>query len=169
MAAQRVRADMPRLETARLVLRAPVVADCTVWERVWASSDATMTPERAWEEFCVYTAGWLLHGHGLFTVEHRQTGAVLGFVLLGLEWEDAEVELGWGFLPEARAKGYATEAASAARDHGLALLGAGHLVSYIDPLNTASTAVAQRLGATRDAAASHAIGDDVWRHGDLTQ
>ena len=51
--------------------------------------------------------------------------------LLGSEW--------WG-------KGYATEAAAAIRDHARSQLGFDRLISLIDPDNTASQAVALRIG-----------------------
>jgi RimJ/RimL family protein N-acetyltransferase len=51
--------------------------------------------------------------------------------LLGREW--------WG-------KGYATEAAAAIRDHARGRLGLDRLISLIAPENTASQAVARRIG-----------------------
>ena len=47
----------------------------------WA--DPGDTEERAWEEFSYYTACWMLHGHGLWTVERKSDAAVVGFVSLG--------------------------------------------------------------------------------------
>ncbi|MFQ6547272.1 GNAT family N-acetyltransferase [Aestuariibius sp. 2305UL40-4] len=151
-AAARHRAPLPRLETERCVLRAPELTDLPLWTQVFTGPDSThiggpYTPEKAWEEFSYYTACWLLHGHGLWSVTRKTDDALLGFVHLGLEWDDLEPELGWLFGPDHRGQGYATEAAAAARDHALALLGAGRFVSYIDQDNAPSLAVAQRLGA----------------------
>ena len=175
-AAARARAPLPVIETARLTLRAPETADFPVWNDLLAQDDkghlgGPFTEEEAWESFCVYTAGWLLHGHGLWSVVLRDSGIVAGFVHVGLEWDDAEPELGWLFLPEHRGQGFATEAATAARDHGLALLGGGALVSYVAPDNVASDRLASRLGARRDNAAAAALLNQygqisVWRHGD---
>ena len=47
-------------------------------------------------------------------------------------------------------QGYATEAATAMRDWAFETLGIKTLVSYVDPDNAASAAVAMRLGANRD-------------------
>ena len=163
-AAERHRATLPVLHTERLTLRPPTLEDCPLWTAVWQGYDPEMTAERAFEEFCVYTAGWLLHGHGAFAVERRTDGALVGFVILGLEWEDEAPEIGWAILPEHRGNGYATEAASAVRSHAEALLGPGQAVSYVDRTNTASIAVAERLGAVRDAAASQRLGCEVYRH-----
>ncbi len=165
------RAVLPRLETARLILRAPELGDLPAWTRIHRESFAgpESGPRDAWIEFSYYTAGWLLHGHGLWALECRDTGTLVGFVLLGLEWEDAEPELGWMLLPEHRGMGYATEAARAARDWGRAALGEGRLVSYVDAANTASQAVARRLGAATDGGRpAHDPECEVWRHGRAT-
>ncbi|MEM9754379.1 MAG: GNAT family N-acetyltransferase [Pseudomonadota bacterium] len=166
-------APIPVLKTARLTLRAPRLQDLDAWTQIYleafADTDAGEGPEEAWEEFSYYTAGWLLHGHGLWSVDRTVDRALVGFVHLGLEWDDDEPEVGWMFLPEHRGQGYATEAAMAARDWGGDLLPT--FVSYIDPTNLASQAVAARLGASRDAeteariAAAHGTETQVWRHG----
>ncbi len=78
-----------------------------------------------------------------------------------------EREIGWTlWAAEAEGKGYAREAAVAARDHAFRDLGWDTAVSYIDPENTRSIALAERLGARRDDAARHP-GDEpclVYRH-----
>jgi RimJ/RimL family protein N-acetyltransferase len=161
------RASVPVLETARLRLRAPTLDDLPAWTAIFADwPGESMDAEQAWTEFSYYTAGWMLHGHGLWSVEVKD-GTLAGFVHLGIEWEDDEPELGWMFLPEARRQGYATEAATAAREHALGLLGAGAFVSYVNPANTPSSRLAARLGAARDANTETAISDEsqVWRHG----
>ncbi|MEJ6393667.1 GNAT family N-acetyltransferase [Gymnodinialimonas sp. 2305UL16-5] len=168
-AASMHRASIPTLETARLRLRAPTLADLPAWTQIFADwPGEPMGGEDAWTEFSYYTGCWILHGHGLWAVELKD-GTLAGFVHVGLEWDDWEPELGWMFLPEHRGQGFATEAASAARDFARDLL--PDVVSYIDPENHPSQAVAKRLGATRDAETEAAIlavdGEavQVWRHG----
>ena len=158
------RAALPALETERLVLRAPTVADAPLWIAIWKGPESPepVTEEHAWEEFCGYVAGWLLHGHGLSAVERKADGSLIGFVLLGLEWEDPEPEIGWALAPEARGHGYATEAARAVLAQSRALLGPGAVVSYVDVANLASARVAERLGATPE---SMIDTTRVWRHG----
>ncbi|MEL6217594.1 MAG: GNAT family N-acetyltransferase [Pseudomonadota bacterium] len=164
------RAALPVLETERLTLRVPEVADFTLFARIFAGPgseflDGPLPPESAWDAFCGYTACWLLHGHGPFTVTRRDDGAGLGFVFLGYEWEDEEPELGWFFAEEARGQGYATEAATAVRDWGLALLPT--FVSCVRHENAASNALARRLGGTIDPEASARLGGNIYRHGAL--
>jgi RimJ/RimL family protein N-acetyltransferase len=170
-AAEGHRASVPVLETGRLRLRAPRTEYLAAWTHAWLLDFAEEGDgaEDAWIEFSCYSAGWLLHGHGLWSVERREDGTLLGFVLLGLEWDDDEPELGYIFLREHQGQGYAREACEAARDFGLTLLDT--FVSYVDPGNAASNRLAQSLGATRDAAAEARINMDaddaihVWRYG----
>ncbi|MEO1239172.1 MAG: GNAT family N-acetyltransferase, partial [Pseudomonadota bacterium] len=62
-------------------------------------------------------------------------------------------------------KGYATEAATAARDWAVSTLSPARLVSFIDPANTASQAVAKRLGADNSGRrAAHNPDCEVWDH-----
>ncbi len=158
---------LPRIETDRLILRAPTVADFPVWDGFFGGDNPSFPgdSETAWDEFCNYTAGWVLHGHGLLAIERKETSVTLGFVLLGLEWGDIEPELGWMLAPVARRQGFATEAAAALRDFGLNLLGPGNFVSYIYKENTASIAVAERLGATLEGPALGEPDTLVYRHG----
>lgn len=167
------RAVIPSYQTERLTLRAPMMSDFPAWRTLMVPDTegylgGPHTEEEAWEAFCVYVAGWLLHGHGLWSVELREGGALAGFVHLGLEWGDAEPELGWMFLPEHRGLGYAREAAEQARAHGATLFGASGFVSYVDPDNAPSNRLAQHLGGERDASAEASIDDGqthVWRYG----
>ena len=60
---------------------------------------------------------------------------------------------------------HSAEAAEAARDWAVATLKPKRLVSFIDPANAASQAVARRLGATDTGRpAVHDPGCSVWDH-----
>ncbi len=83
------------------------------------------------------------------TASGRRLGSVL---LKRIPWSvgagdgrPERIEIGWHFHPDAWGAGYATEAASAllalARDHGI-----GQVVAVTNPANTASGAVAERIG-----------------------
>lgn len=156
---------VPRIETARLTLRAPQRGDFTAWAGIFCSDralhmDGPFSEADAWLEFCLNCATWLLRGHGMWTVVEK-TGAVVGFVLIGFEPGDQEPELGYMFLKTAEGRGLATEAATAARDHALTRLHLPALVSYIAPGNDRSRAVARRLGARPD---GEIDGCEIWRH-----
>lgn len=93
----------------------------------------------------------------------------MGFVLIGIEWDDYEPELGWLFTEQGRGHGFATEAAREACKYARDLLGPGNFVSYIDAANKPSILLAQRLNAKRDGDAEKVAANDgdtvqVWRH-----
>lgn len=163
---------LPVLETKRLLLRAPRIEDFATYAAIGESNRGRYLVEdntdrdALWLDFAQMVASWLLRGHGVWTVETRDTGDTIGFVLLGFEPGDHEPELGYLFLPEAEGHGFAQEAARAARAHAFGNLGLKTLVSTIDPGNARSIRLAERLGATRDAAAEAAHGNaiHVYRH-----
>jgi RimJ/RimL family protein N-acetyltransferase len=73
-------------------------------------------------------------------------------------------------MPDAQRKGYATEAASAARPWVYEVCSWPLAVSYIMPENTASAGVAEKLGALKDGTTvSGGILLDVWRHPPATE
>ena len=57
-----------------------------------------------------------------------------------------EVEIGYSFLRRLWGQGLATETAQACRDYGIKQLGYNRLISLIDPKNTASRRVAEKVG-----------------------
>jgi RimJ/RimL family protein N-acetyltransferase len=154
--AEALRAGIPTLTTKRLSIRPTQLSDFSAFAELLASERSQyvggpMSRNKAWDEFSQLTAGWLLHGHGGWTIE--RDGELMGFVLIGIEPGDHEREIGYLLTENAEGRGIATEAANAARDYGFAELGFDTLVSYIDLENDRSARVAERLGGTRDAAA----------------
>lgn len=170
---------IPRIETPRLVLRAPHVADWETLAPIWTTSRAVhfggpFAEDEGWRDFCQMVAGWVLRGTGALTVEAKADGAVLGLVAIHHEWGDAEIELGWLLTADAEGKGYGAEAAGALRDHAFATLGLTRLVSYVGTGNLRSAALARRLGARPDPAAELSGPNDdgdtvVFRHPDPTE
>jgi len=159
---------VPELVTKRLTLRAPILADFPAYAEILMGDraeglDGPFDREAALLDFSQYVAGWLLRGTGLWAVERRSDEALLGFVLVGMEYSDQEPELGYLFTEAGEGQGYATEAAAAARDFALRDLQLPVLVSCVDPANTRSARLAERLGAHLDVAASDAD-TQIWRH-----
>lgn len=91
---------------------------------------------------------------GLFAVELRDTGAVIGFVGLAEPTFEAPfvpcVEIGWRLSRDAWGHGYATEAAHAVLAHGFDSLGLREVVSFTAVVNAPSIAVMRRLGMHTD-------------------
>lgn len=160
----------PTLITPRLTLRPPVMADFPAFAAMMASPRSRFMggpydlPD-AWGAFSHDVACWQLFGHGALAVDRTDTGETVGQVGLNAGPRFPEPELGWMLYDGHEGQGYATEAARALRDWVLASLPMDSFVSYIDPANTASIGVAQRLGAVLDTAARGQDPEDlVFRH-----
>ena len=101
------------------------------------------------------TRGSRSAGTGCGRWQERGPGGVLGFTGLLPATFDAPftpaVEVGWRFARAAWGHGFATEAASAALDHGFDVAGLDEIVAMAVPRNHRSLAVMERLGMRRDA------------------
>jgi RimJ/RimL family protein N-acetyltransferase len=160
----------PTLTTERLIMRTPQMADFDAFAAHCASdraSFATGPLDRAqsWREFASAAGQWVLSGFGAWSITDKDTNAYLGEVVIMKPAEFPEVELGWTLMARAEGKGFAYEAALAARDWAFGAGGLPTLVSYIKPDNARSVALAERLGAVRDLnAAAPSVSDLVYRH-----
>ncbi|MEM6940706.1 MAG: GNAT family N-acetyltransferase [Pseudomonadota bacterium] len=161
---------IPVLDTQRLTLRAPRPADLPTLTAFFATTRSHMVggPRDAQECFTSLTSRighWAMHGYGLWHIEDRETRDFLGWagMLNPPHWD--EPELGWTLFAHAEGKGYAFEAARAARAFAAAHQSLDGVISYIDPANTRSRALAEKLGARyeRD---GKVIGKPchIWRH-----
>ena len=167
--AAKIAGVVPKLQSERLTLRASLLEDFDDYASIVCTDrgkyiDGPMTREDGWYDFAGYTANWLLHGHGGWTVVETATDRRLGFVALGLEPGDQEVELGYIFLESAEGQGFAREAVERARTFGFDVLSLPTLVSYIDKENTRSIRLCQALGAVEDTPADWVPTDVVYRH-----
>ena len=150
----------PVLHTARLTLRPHVMAD---WEPMAAfmCSDESrymggpFDREAARFSFASDVGSWSLQGCGGLAVEERETGALVGAVGLNRFGHCPDDEIGWLTFPAFRGRGYAREAAEAARAHAYRACGWTAAVSYVEPPNLPLAAVARALGCVEDA--------DAWR------
>ena len=160
----------PRIETERLVLRPHVLDDFPHMVAFFASEAARfvggpMEAPRCWHGFASDVGSWELLGFGGWGVEEKATGAFAGQVGLNRPAHFPEQEIGWILMPGFEGRGYATEAALAARAYAYRTLGWTTAVSYVDPENTRSIALARRIGCTVDPEAeSFNPGDLVFRH-----
>jgi RimJ/RimL family protein N-acetyltransferase len=156
-----ITAPIPTIATTRLRLRAPRIADFEAYAAITTSSRGSLiggpfTREEAWLDFSQLVAGWILRGFGLWSVETLAGEILVGFVMLNHEFGDDEPELGYLLVIDAEGKGFASEAAQAARHFAFGILKWPSVVSYIDPGNARSIALVERMGATLDTVASDA-------------
>ena len=89
------------------------------------------------------------YGFGLWALELLGSGQFIGDA--GITYQTVEdqriLEIGWHIHPDFRDLGYATEAGRACLQFGFNSLQAVTLSSIVDPANTASIKVAQRVHA----------------------
>jgi RimJ/RimL family protein N-acetyltransferase len=146
---------MITLETERLRLRPFTEDDLDDYTSMCADPEVMRflggkpwTRMEAWRHMATMLGHWQLRGHGLWAVEERATGRFVGRVgsIEPVGWPGFEI--GWTLVRSAWGKGYATEAASRALEYAFSDLGREHVISLIHPENTASVAVARRIGET---------------------
>lgn len=84
-------------------------------------------------------------GFGLYVVEQKSDGAAIG--LCGLIKRDSleDVDLGFAFLPQFRAQGYARESSAAVLDYGNKILGLKRIVAITMPENESSIRLLEKL------------------------
>jgi RimJ/RimL family protein N-acetyltransferase len=159
---------VPTLTTARLTLRAPVLADFDHHAAFHASPRAgweggEKSRKAAWAVWAGDVAVWHLRGYGAFSVD--LDGVFVGEVGIFHPDHFPGPEFGWMVVPEAEGKGIAYEASTAALDWVRASLKWPSITSIIDPGNTRSIALALRLGGVIDHSLSGIDpGDVVIRH-----
>ena len=155
------------IDTERLLLRLPRPDDLDDFAAAFADPEvmqflgdgSTATREETEQSIVRWLERWEADGIGLCAMEIRATGEVVGrtgFLVwdtsdwttstLAAAGERAEVEIGWTVAREHWGQGYATEAALALRDWGVAERGLSRLISLIRPDNVRSVRVAEKIG-----------------------
>jgi RimJ/RimL family protein N-acetyltransferase len=155
------------IETERLLLRKPRVEDAADLAVAYSDPEtvryigdgSTATLEEVEDGIRFWLDRWEKNGLGLFALESRESARVIGragfLVWDTATWETstlaeagerAQVELGWMVAREHWGRGYATEAALALRDWGIAERGLTRIVSLIRPGNERSVRVAEKIG-----------------------
>lgn len=161
---------IPVLETERLVLRAPTMADYPAYAAFMASDRSRMMggPHvgwAAWGMFAGDVAMWELFGHGALMIDLQASGICVGQVGINHGPMFPEKELGWMLYDGFEGQGYATEAGGVLKHWAFETLGLETLVSYFHPENHKSMAVSARLGGVRDDnAVPQDEGDVVYRY-----
>jgi RimJ/RimL family protein N-acetyltransferase len=143
---------IPVLETERLRLRAFRLSDFDDYAAMCGDPEVArylmtrFTREQSWRHLAFLIGHWELRGFGMWAVEEKGTGDLVGRI--GFAEPDGwpGFELGWALARRFWGRGYATEGARAALDHAFTALRKERVVSLIHPENEASLRVAERLG-----------------------
>ncbi|HKA16280.1 MAG TPA: GNAT family N-acetyltransferase [Myxococcota bacterium] len=148
----------PELETERLRLRQFRESDLAAYARITGDAEtmrflargAPFERDAAWRSLGYILGHWRIRGHGLWAVEEKASGALVGRI--GLVRPDGwpGLEVAWLVARERWGEGFATEGARAALDHAFSILGARRAISLIAPENSASIRVAEKLGMRFD-------------------
>ena len=151
-------ASIPQITTERLLLRGFEPRDVEPYIAMMADPDVAryladgrpLSRTEAWRQLAMFVGHWTLKGFGVWAVEERATGTLLGRIgcIQPEGWPGFEVaytlaRFAWG-------RGYAREGAAAALRYAHETLGQEDVISIIRPQNAGSIRVATSLGASLD-------------------
>lgn len=143
-----------RLDTERLWLRefrgsdhdayAAMLGDPQVMQYI--GDGKTVGHPESWRAIASMLGHWQLRGYGMWAIEEKATGTLLGRAgfIDPPGWPG--FELGWLLGRAHWGRGYATEAAKRCLQYAFEDLRRDHVISLIRPSNKPSIRVAERLG-----------------------
>lgn len=161
-----------RLETERLILRWFREDDFEQFCRMSADAEVMrflgdgkpMDAMFTWRQMATFMGHWYFRDYGIWAVEEKSSGDLVGRIgfMNPAGWPG--FELGWTLARESWGKGYATEGARRALEYAFTEMDRDHLISLIAPDNVASIKVAERLGEKVEGE-THIMGRDVFIYG----
>lgn len=154
--------NVPVLETKRLILRAPQLADFPDHAAMWAHPRTTrdfdgyiFEEEMCWLRFQRAIGQWHFFGYGMWAIEEKQGGRYLGSVgffhgkrAIEVAYRDAP-EAGWVIVPDRHGEGLVREALAAAFAWMDANIEEPQSWCMINPANLASKRIAAIFGFRR--------------------
>lgn len=147
----------PQLETERLILRHFTLNDFPALKSSWATPEMakinggeTPISEMVWSRLLRDIGHWQMLGYGYWAVLEKSTGCYVGTI--GFQDAHRDItpkleypEAGWSLIPEARGKGYATEALAIILRWG-DMQFSSPICCIIDEENIPSNHLAERFG-----------------------
>lgn len=147
------------LTTQRLTLTPVAVPDFGEIAALWAhepftraiAGRAPLNEEEVWLRLLRDVGHWSALGRGNWTIRHKSSGDYVGSVGV-LDYRRAcypaldAPELGWGVAPRFQGQGLAREAVDAALHWCDRVMGVPRTQCLIDPLNSPSLKLAERVG-----------------------
>jgi RimJ/RimL family protein N-acetyltransferase len=145
---------MKAIETARLRIRRIVPSDVTAMFAVYGDAESMryvadgqpLTFERCEQWVRVTEKNYAVRGYGMFALEERATGEVVGFAGLVHPGGQEEAELKYALARPHFGRGYATEAAIALLEYGRTVVQTRRIIATADPGNVASHRVLGKAG-----------------------
>lgn len=164
--------SIPSLTTHRLTLRAPRLSDFDAIADFRASDRARFvggpaTKASSWGYLAALIGHWDLRGYGRWIItEKGQDEVALGIVGPFYPYDWPEPEIAWTLFEGGEGRGLAFEAATAARVYAYDTLGWTTAASFVNPENTRSVALAERMGCRPDGVHQHETFGPlhIWRH-----
>ena len=153
--------QIPIIETERLIMRE--FRENTDFEPYanFYSSDVTqyyggpLERSAAWRAAASMMGHWIIRGYGAWAVEEKDTGDFCGIVGLWNPEGWPAREITWAIVENKQGMGIATEAALRSRAYAYETLHWDSVYSCISAQNSASIALAEKLGATLDGEIEH--------------
>lgn len=147
--------EAPILTTERLLLRMLQHSDFEEYAAIHMDAEVTRFTMRkqldrieSWRHMATIVGHWHLRGFGMWGVFERETGRLAGRVGFHQPEGWPDFELGWTIGREFWGKGYAPEAARRCLAFAFTEMQRDHVISLIDPENTSSIRVAEKIGET---------------------
>ena len=142
------------LETPRLALREFVPADAGALAKVLCDPETMKFFPMRFDRAAVEE--WIARnlqryatlGHGLWAIDLKSTGEMIGDCGITVQEVDGEhlLEIGYHLHRDMWGQGFATEAARGCRDYGFGIMQPEFMISLVRPENVASCRVAERCG-----------------------
>jgi RimJ/RimL family protein N-acetyltransferase len=147
--------EIPELSTTRLLLRGFRQSDLDAYADIMTDPEVTryigdgnaVSRADAWRQMAVFVGHWVLRGFGIWVVEERATGTLVGRIGFWQPEGWPGFELAYTLGRPYWGRGFATEGARAVLTYGRETLGRKEIISLIRPPNSSSIRVAEALGA----------------------
>jgi RimJ/RimL family protein N-acetyltransferase len=157
--------EVPEIDTPRLRLRAWREGDVELMAAIYAHPEVVrylrpLDLEGTRRQLQGFELHWEEHGFGLWAIEERSSGALIGRTGLWHhdDWTASphDAEVGWTLARDRWGQGLATEAGAASLRFGFETKGMDQIISIAHRKNLASQRVMQKLGL-------HRAGEAVFR------
>ena len=145
---------MPEIETSRLRLRMFRPSDLDALSRItgdaevmkYLGTSGARTREKTKNTIDVILRHWDEHGFGIWALDHKMDGRLIGWCGLQMLEKTPEVEVAYLLARAYWNQGLATEAARASIEYGLNELRLDRIVAIARPENVGSYRVMEKVG-----------------------